>query len=129
MGMPPSPACFSTTNTSLPSAAASRAASSPPGPEPITSTRPDRAGARCPPPSDPAGAGCPTPPLDTGVLPGQILDLSPLDPGQVLRELLPGRLPVDPHLLQKRPVVGAVPVGVAHAVGVGAHRQGSELGV
>src|SRR5881628_2933059 len=103
--MPPSRSRVSTIVTGVPRSSSPRAASIPEGPPPMMSTRS----------------------LGIGILPGEKLLLSALQALEVALELLPARLVVDAHLGEQRPVVGVVPVELADAIGMRAHRERAEL--
>src|SRR5688572_30276832 len=102
-----------------PRSATPRAASRPAGPPPMTAMVSDMFPPLCCLPEPP--------PALADVVPGEVLLLAGLQTLEVLLELGPGRLPVDAHLFQQRPVIGRVPVQLAHLVGMGAHGQGGEL--
>src|SRR5437588_11561838 len=102
--MPPRRSRVSTTRARPPSSPTARAAVRPAGPPPMISTVS----------------------LGIGVVPGEELGLPAAQPVEVALELRPRLLPVDAHLLEQRPVVGAVPVELADPVGVGARRPGRE---
>src|SRR5688572_25041220 len=119
MGVPPRNSSFSTSTTRPPSSPTLRAASRPAGPPPITTTVSlaisppcSKFPARRPTDARP-GSVVPWPRSGVHVLPCQVLLLPRAEPLHVPLELGPGRLPVDPHLLEQRPVVGGVPVELA----------------